>query len=72
MFDVGASLRAPLAAARDDLNGAQAELAQAGAGKHGGRSADAAMAKTARAAIFTEALIQVERARLQELKDAAR
>ena len=54
--------------ARERLHEAQAALADANAGKASGRSADLAMAQTARAAIFTEALLVAERARFEEIK----
>ena len=68
MFDVGESLRDALTAAHDALRAAQASVARANSGKEAGRSADAAMASTAQAAIFTEALLAAERARFAELK----
>ena len=68
MFDVGESLRDALTAARDALREAQASVALANSGKEAGRSADAAMASTAQAAIFTEALLAAERARFAEIK----
>jgi len=71
MFDVADSLRAALDGAHHDLLAAQAAVAHA-AVSGGGRSADAAMAGTAQAAIFTEALLEAERARLAEIKEAAK
>jgi hypothetical protein len=68
MFDVGSSLRDALATARLRLLGAQAALARANAGEAPGRSADTAMAQTAQAAIFSEALLAAQHARLEELK----
>ena len=68
MFDVGESLRDALAAGRDYLRDAQASVALANAGVETGRSADAAMARTAQAAIFTEALLAADRARFEEIK----
>ena len=68
MFDVGDSLRDALTAARGQLQDAQAAVARANAGERPGRSADAAMAQTAQAAIFTEALLAVERVRFAEIK----
>ncbi len=50
------------------LDDAQRVLAHAAAGA-GGRSADAAMADAARAAIFDEALMNALHARLNELKN---
>jgi hypothetical protein len=68
MFDVGDSLRDALERARDRLNDAQAAVARANAGGDAGRTADAAMAQTAQAAIFSEALLGAERARFEEIK----
>ena len=67
MFDVGESLQGGLASAQDRLRDAQAAVARANAG-NGGRSTDAAMAQTAQAAIFSEALLNAMHARLTELK----
>jgi hypothetical protein len=67
MFDVAESLEGGLRAARRQLLDAQTIVARANAGR-GGRSADAAMAATARAAVFQEALLSAIHARLQELK----
>jgi len=67
MFDVGDSLREAFAAARSRLRSAQAAVALANAGDSG-RSADAAMAQTAQAAIFTEALLAAERQRFEAIK----
>lgn len=71
MFDVGDSLRDALAAGRDRLHEAQAAVARANAGDNG-RSAQAAMAQAAQAAIFTEALLSAERARFEAIKTASR
>jgi hypothetical protein len=68
MFDVGDSLRNGLARARTRLEDAQEAVTRANAGKEGGRSADAAMAQTAAAAIFSEALLSAEHARFEEIK----
>ena len=68
MFDVGDSLREALAGARTHLQDAQLAVARANSGTATGRSADAAMAETAKAAIFTEALLNAERARFAEIK----
>lgn len=68
MFDVGDSLRYAFAAARERLHDAQASVALANSGTGIGRSADAAMAQTAQAAIFTEVLLAAERARFEEIK----
>jgi hypothetical protein len=73
MFDVGDSLRDALAAGRDWLLEAQTAVACANAGNGGGaRSAGAAMAQAAQAAIFTEALLSAERARFEAIKAASR
>ena len=72
MFDVGDSLRDALDAAHDRLLDAQANVARANAGGVAGRSADAAMAQTARAAIFTEALLEAQRARFAEIKSVSK
>ncbi len=70
MFDVADSLHAALERATVELHAAQRAVAHANAG--GGRFGDAAMAATAQAAIFSEALINAEHARLQELKAATK
>jgi hypothetical protein len=67
MFDVAESLRGGLESAQAHLQQAQDVVARANAGA-GGRTADAAMAQTARAAIFDEALLGAMHARLEELK----
>ncbi len=72
MFDVGSSLQPALASARSRLLDAQTAIAQANAGRRAGRSADAAMAQTARAALFTEALLAAQRARFAEIKAVAK
>ncbi len=71
MFDVAQSLRPGLADAQNRLAGAERAVARANAGDPG-RNADAAMAATARAAIFTEAVMSAVHARLNELKAVAR
>lgn len=71
MFDVGDSLRDALDGARADLRTAERAVARAQSGS-GGRNADAAMAATASAAIFTEALLGAERARFEEIKAVAK
>ncbi|MDQ2864655.1 MAG: hypothetical protein M3R51_00355 [Candidatus Eremiobacteraeota bacterium] len=71
MFDVSDSLRCGLAAAQERLAQAQSSLADANTGP-GGRSLDAAMSATARAAIFNEALLGAVHARLAELKTVSR
>ncbi|MGA8324463.1 MAG: hypothetical protein WB757_00175 [Candidatus Cybelea sp.] len=72
MYDVGDSLREAFANARNRLQEAQARVARANAGEAPGRRADAAMAATAQAAIFTEALLAAERARFAEIKAVAK
>ena len=72
MFDVGLSLRDAFASARTQLREAQTQLARAGAGDAPERSADLAMAQTARSAIFTEALLAAVRARFEEIKSVAK
>lgn len=72
MFDVGLSLRDAFASARTQLHDAQVKLAHAGAGDGHERSADLAMAQTARSAIFTEALLAAVRARFEEIKSVAK
>ena len=67
MFDVAESLRGGLAAAAQRLSQAQATVSRANAGE-GGRTADAAMAQTAQAAIFDEALLGAVHSRLEEIK----
>ncbi|HTU69659.1 MAG TPA: hypothetical protein VMF11_05000 [Candidatus Baltobacteraceae bacterium] len=67
MFDVAYSLRGGLDEAASRLRDAQRAVARANAGE-GGRTADAAMAQTARAAIFDEALLGAVHARLEEIK----
>jgi hypothetical protein len=68
MFDVGESLRDAFGDARLRLARAQHAVASANSGEANGRSADAAMAQTAGAAIFSEALLAAERARFAEIK----
>ena len=68
MFDVGESLRDALQDARSRLSDAQLQIARVNSGVAAGRSADAAMAQTAQAAIFTEALLGAEHARFEEIK----
>jgi hypothetical protein len=67
MFDVADSLRGGLQTAAERLAQAQARVARANAGD-GGRTADAAMAQTAQAAIFDEAVLGAMHARLEEVK----
>lgn len=71
MFDVGDSLRDAFDQAHNQLRDAQDAVARANAGTSG-RHADAAMAQTAQAAIFTEALLGIERARLAALKSVTK
>ena len=71
MFDVAASLQTGLDAAQSRLQSAQSALAQANLGR-GGRSADAAMAKMAQAAIFNQELLNAIHARFAEIKAAAK
>ncbi len=68
MFDVGESLRDAFSSAESRLRDAQAAVARANSGGEAGRSADAAMARTAQGAIFTEVLLAAERARFEEIK----
>lgn len=72
MFDLGASLRDALADAQQRLRNAQASVALANSGKDSSRSADAAMAQAAQAAIFAEALLAAERSRFAEIKAVAK
>ena len=72
MFDVGESLRSALESAHARLRDAQRAVARANAGADAGRHADAAMAATAQAAIFTEALLGAQRARFEEIKTVTR
>lgn len=72
MFDVGNSLQGAIERAHLELRDAQRRVAAANAGGRSGRSADAAMAQTAQAAIFTETLLSAEHARLEEIKAVAR
>lgn len=70
MFDVAASLQAGFAKADAQLGQAQRALAEAQI--RGGREAESAMAQTAGAAIFSEALLSATRARLQEIQSVAK
>ena len=67
MFDVQQSLTGGLNAAQQQLASAQRAVAAANAGETG-RSADAAMATAAQAAIFSEALLGALHSRLEEIK----
>ena len=71
MFDVTDSLKPGLAVAQQRLGDAERHVAKANAGANG-RSADAAMAQTARAAIFNEALLNAVHARFAELKSVTK
>jgi len=71
MFDVAESLQAGLATAAEQMRQAQSAVAQANAGR-GSRSTDAAMAATAQAAIFNEALLSAVHERLSEVKAATK
>jgi hypothetical protein len=71
MFDVGLSLRAAFLSADAQLRDAQANVARANAGE-AGRSSDLAMAQTAQAAVFTEALLAAVRARFEEIKSVTK
>jgi len=68
MFDVGDTLREALDEARSRLRDAQRAVAAGNSGETAGRAVDGAMAQTAQAAIFTEALLNAERARFAEIK----
>lgn len=57
MYDIGHSLQDAFDSAHSQLARAQAAVARANAGGSESRKADAAMAQTARSAIFTEALL---------------
>jgi hypothetical protein len=72
MFDVGESLNDAIEKAHERLQAAQDSVALANAGKRGARSADAAMAETAQAAIFTEVLLSAQHSRLAEIKAVAK
>jgi hypothetical protein len=72
MYDIGHSLREAIEDAHAQLSRAQVAVARANAGGTAGRSADAAMAQTARAAIFSEALLGIERARFEAIKTVAK
>jgi hypothetical protein len=72
MFDLGDSLQDALGVGHRRLAAAQGVVARANSGKEAGRSADAAMAQTAAAAIFCEALLAAEHARFEEIKTVTR
>jgi hypothetical protein len=67
MYESADSLHGGLQAAQSRLNVAQGIVARANAGASG-RGSDAAMAQTARAALFDEALLGAMHARLEEVK----
>ena len=71
MFDVADGLQAGISRGQERLRDAQSAVAQANAGNTG-RSADAAMAQTAQAAIFSEALLGALHARLDEIKSVTK
>jgi len=71
MFDVARSLQEGLEAAQLRLREAQAAVARANAGSRS-RGTDAAMAETARAAMFSEALLSAVHARFEELKGVSK
>jgi hypothetical protein len=72
MFDVGESLQGPLLKGSDALREAESAVAAAGAAGARSRQSDAAMAQTAQAAIFTEALLAAQHARFEEIKGVTR
>lgn len=67
MFDVRESLQSGLSDADERLRSAQRALAHANASP-GSHLTESAMAQTARAALFTEALLGATHARLAEIK----
>ncbi len=71
MFDVGDGLAAPLAAAqrRLELDAAAAAKAQTAIGSP---LSDAAMARVAQGALFSEVLLNAMHARFAEIKTAAK
>jgi hypothetical protein len=71
MFDVAGSLENGLRAAQARLTDAQTAVARADAGLDR-RGGDAAMARSARAAIFEEALLGAVHERLAEIKQVAK
>ena len=71
MFDVGDSLRDAMDRAHGELHAAQSAVARANA-EGAGRGSDLAMARTAQAAIFTEALLEIDRARFSEIKTVSK
>jgi|GEM_PF-1113840 uncharacterized protein YukE len=71
MFDTSDSLQGGLQSAATRLRAEQDIVARANAGE-GGRGSDAAMAQTAQAAIFDEALLSALHARLEEIKSVTK
>ena len=69
MFDVGDSLAPAMRRAQLRLDTASEQTARANAT---GRGAEAAMSATARAALFSEALLAALHARLAEVKAATK
>ena len=67
MFDVAGSLMGALERSRETLGGAASATARSQT-PYGTSRSDAAMAETAQAAIFQEALLNAVHARLAELK----
>ncbi|MHB8147409.1 MAG: hypothetical protein ACYDGM_09170 [Vulcanimicrobiaceae bacterium] len=71
MMDANSPVAEALIGVRAQLRDAERDVAYANSG-HLQRSADAAMAKAAQAALFSEALLQSVHARLAELKAVAK
>ena len=71
MIDVTSSLETGFERGEARLHAAQVRVAQANAGNET-RGADAAMADTAQAAIFTEALLGAVHARFAEVKSVTK
>ena len=65
-------LFAPHSTARTTISSPRKLPSRRAAAGNGGRSVDAAMAGTAQAAIFTEALLEAEHARLAEIKSVTK
>lgn len=72
MFDVSESLRGAFERGDASLRDAENTIARANAGSDAGRGASAALAGAARATLFGEALLGVERARLGAIKAAVK
>jgi hypothetical protein len=70
LFDASESLRPALQDAQRQLDAAADAIAQANAG--GSQAVDAAMTRTAQAALFSEALIGAVHARFAEIKAATK